>query len=185
MSTTKNIISTLGVVAGLGVLLVPLTSYAISDSATLPINVNVNSVIAMTIDGAEAVDGGSAEVRIFPGQVDTQTMQNNITVATNNAGGYTLSVKDFDTNNALISEAGDSIAATSGEPTTSNIGWAIQIDGGSSWHSMPKSTESAIVVKNTQSNGAVGVNVVYGVATPKDQPTGVYQDTIVYTAVTN
>ena len=115
-------------------------------------------------------------------------------VSTNSLGGYSLSLSDSDTTNALtVSATGDTIAAINSEPVGgTNPGWAIAIDDDvqgwvSAWYQVPISSATALTLKtHTPSPAAVTIDsrtkVTYGVAASSSQPTGIYTDTVVYTA---
>ena len=116
-----------------------------------------------------------------------------ITVWTNNSDGYTLTLKDSDTTTDLMNANGDKIAAgTTIEAGTSNWAYKIISQDGTNV-SVPayaaivssEGTAAQIAQTNakTSTSGSVST-VAYGVSTSNAQPTGIYADTIVYTATT-
>ncbi len=209
MSKIKTLALALGTTAALGVAILPLAAYAetMQDTATLDVNVNINSIISMTLEShsaagtkttdcdsvSESCTGDEQVVRttILPNSADTTSMYTNIYVSTNSPDGYVLTVADSDNNANLETAGGDTIAPISSLPAGgTNPGWAVQIDGQSSWLAMPTSSGTAITIKSyAPSPKAVTTNdlsrINYGVATSNDQATGTYTDTITYTATAN
>ena len=209
MSQIKNVIAGLGIVASFSVALAPLATYA-DDPVTNPntVTANINTVISMKLVSSQsagdqtiectsyddpACSGEPQDVEsvILPGEADLTNMFTEIYVSTNNVSGYTLTLADSDNNANLQTTAGATIAPTSSEPESStNPGWAVRIDGSSSWLAMPAANAgSNIVVKTHQPNpAAVSIDdyskVYYGVAISIDQASGSYTDTVVYTATT-
>lgn len=155
MSKMKNIALGLGVIAGLGVSILPLSAYADEGdypqvSKDLQVNLVVNDVIGMTIKSysgtpvalngttdcftdEEAAAGYSCSTtgeqkvhtNILPGQVDNTTMYSDIFVSTNSTSGYTLKLIDADEVTNLTSAEGNIIATIGSEPATNNPGWAV------------------------------------------------------------
>ncbi|MBO7699425.1 hypothetical protein J6S39_01935 [Candidatus Saccharibacteria bacterium] len=118
-----------------------------------------------------------------------------ITVYTNNNSGYTLTVKDKDTNTSLMHTTGKFDIPTQGSALAAGTaGWNFDSTPGEdsaysakTAQAMPASTGTAVEINQTSSktrNGSATV-VDYNVATAADQATGVYSDIIVYTATTN
>ena len=226
MSKIKTLSIGLGVVAGLGAAILPLTAYADGEpsaSANVDVNVRVATVISMALDthsqtaaggstgeltcdstavvaddpstsGVDESDDGCsgtdqvAAINILPNTADLTTMYTDIYVSTNSAAGYTLTLIDADSNANLVNSDSDTIATINTTPVAGTTpGWAVSINGGSTWQKMPNSTETAITVKNyTPNPAAVSTRdqstVNYGIATSVAQPTGTYVDTITYTA---
>lgn len=174
MSKIKNVAVGLGVIAGLGLSVLPMTAYAdqgdyAQASEDLTVNLLVNSVISMTINSysgatlngtteCDTYDNGTAnctttgdqkvETTILPSQVDNTTMYSDIFVSTNSVAGYTLKLIDADEVTSLVSAAGDTIVATSDIPSTSNTGWAVSVDDTDVWQAMPNNvsdTDDSIV----------------------------------------
>ena len=171
MSKIKNIAFGLGMVASLGIAVLPLATYADSGdyaqaSEDLTVNLQVNSVIGMTIrsySGTPAALNGTTEclsdesasgytctttgnqavsTTILPGQADTTTMYSDIFVSTNSTNGYTLKLIDEDEVTSLTSTNGDTIATVSGEPTSANPGWGVSVDNTGVWEAMPNNTSA-------------------------------------------
>ena len=171
--TYKKIIAGLGVAAALGVAALPVAG-ALAESANVNVTVNVGSTIAISATSPEAVS-------MTPGQKASSNAAN-ITVSTNNAGGYKLTVKDADTNTALVNANG-TIPAQAGTLSAGTAGWNIT---GGDLTNAAISTEDQTVKTNTNSAHTAIANEVtamtYNFATGDAQVTGEYVDTIVYTA---
>lgn len=154
-----------------------------------------------SIDDYSCVTTGEQKVytTISPGQVDNTTMYSDIFVSTNSTAGYTLKLIDADEVTSLTSNEGYTISTISSEPSTSNPGWAVTVtDGGvtSGWQAMPNNASATdpdivagtpITVANYTPATKVVTNnrqstVHYGVAAKSDQVTGIYTDTVIYTA---
>ena len=112
-----------------------------------------------------------------------------VTVYTNNSAGYTLSIKDADATLALENENGDTIAAgTTISAGTSN--WAYQLQKSDNAnvetpaYAAITAADVTIVTRETETSNGSQSFIGYGVSTSGDQATGLYADTIVYTATT-
>lgn len=205
MSKIKSVIAGLGIITALGVAIVPMSTYADEETVAgeTTITANIYDGISMRLVSSDATGSRSitcnslsspncsgedqyVSTTILPGQADTTSMYTDIYVSTNNVSGYTLTLIDSDAINALSTSSGSTISAISSEPVgTTNPGWAIIIDGESSWRQVPISTGTAITVKTYQPSDVTiddHSKVTYGVAATDTQDPGIYTDTIVYTA---
>ena len=116
-----------------------------------------------------------------------------VTVYTNNTSGYALSLKDKDANTDLTHTSGQfRIPAQGSALQAGTAGWNYDVTLVAGETRTPLSTNNAISAAgadidslNTKTSGGRTVVVDYNVATNADQATGVYTDTIVYTATTN
>ena len=213
MSNIKSVIAGLGVVAGFGVAILPLATYA-DDDPTPAVADGESTITANIYDGIslELVSSGSAgdktmicdsetdpqcsgedqivSTTILPSQADLTSMYTDAYVSTNNLAGFTLTLVDADDDNSLATTSGATIAAISSQPVGgSNPGWAVKIDDGSTWYAVPADNSgSSITVKTVTNPGAVTVRshakVTYGVAASSTQAPGLYRDTVTYTATT-
>lgn len=155
----------------------------------------VSHCVDADIDDDGVGDNNEVRTTLLPASADTTSMYTIIYVTTNSGDGYTLTLNDSDTNSDL-STGTYTIPTIAALPVAStNPGWAVHIDGEQIsgvdvWRAMPISTASAIIVKNYQPDPKATVTddqskVTYGVATSNDQGSGLYTDTVVYTATTN
>ena len=165
-----------------------------------------NPTDASTINGQDvstyevdtATKASSSYLSILPNTRtegnDTNNFKSTITVYTNSTSGYALTVKDSDTDTDLdrITTAqdttADSIPASATFAAGANAGWAYKVGSEGSWTAIVASdaqTPGSIKSTDTKTTGGDASVVYYGVATKADQATGVYTDTIVYTATTH
>lgn len=191
MSKTTKFIAALGVVAGIGVAALPLTSYATEQH--LAITATVDSSISLALSGTNNLTVGSNAVNL-------DTASTTASVTTNSLKGYTLSVTDKDTVTDLThtTQSDKKIAAQDGTPTAGTSTWAVQAGGNytgmtsgldTNWKAMPAKGGTALVIKNS---GAVTAAInqdqttlKYGVATAANQESGEYTNEITFTATVN
>ncbi len=111
-----------------------------------------------------------------------------ITVYTNDAGGYTLTVADANTDTSLKNAANDEIPVldtTTNPLQAGNAAWGFKGGLITSWTAMPASDETAATIKNGSAvTAGEQTTVLYAVSTSATQPTGTYSDVITYTATT-
>lgn len=181
-----------------------------SDTCALDVTVQVNvaDVIAMTIEGngdggAPGVVAGSEDDMLEPTYSDDpgpssstlsilpnsakETMTSTITVYTNVSAGYSLAVRDEDTNNNLVATNGTIAPIASGASLTAGTAggqWGIKGGDITSYTAVPTSSANALTILSNGSKNSSGqaTTITYGVSTASDQATGTYTDTIVYTA---
>ncbi len=179
----------------------PVYVGAASSGANTVINATINSVITISTATPIAISLTPS----FAGGV-VSSASDTVTVSTNNALGYTLTLADADTNTNLVNGA-NNIAAHTGtqaSPTAlANNTWGYRIVsvGGfgataysaetnnasstSTWAGVPSSA-SPNTIKTTSSTATGDTTTVwYGVKVNTSIPNGVYTDTVTYTATTN
>lgn len=165
---------------------------------------------ANTLDGhtipATSVTGTSSSAwKILPNAVkEGGTFASTITVYTNASAGYTLTLKDADTDNSL-KQSGEGTVPTipavgtqdpSNAIAAGSSAWGFRVYSQhgtplvtpAAWAAVPVSTAetpAAISSLGTKTSGGDATVVEYAVSTAADQATGVYKDTITYTATTN
>lgn len=178
-------------------------------------------VFAPTSAGAGIVDGHTEAFKVGPSSSYATLLPNSllngsagngfrstITVYTNNATGYTLSVKDADSTTALtqiVSEGTpDTIPALASISAGANAGWNFDVirhgatsgepaafvpteDGNTEELTAQVITTGGAQIDNWTGKTSSGRDTIvdYNVATRSDQSAGVYTDTIIYTATTN
>lgn len=202
MSKTRRqrVLSATVALAVAGVAFTPLVTSAASTSANTVINADIAAVISMTTATPITINITPTGGGVVSSQSDT------VSVSTNNSTGYFLTLADADANTNLVSGA-NNIAAHSGtqaSPTTlANNTWGYRVDGvggfgagptsaetnnGSSttiWAGVP-ATGSPNTLKTTSSTAANDTTTVwYGVRVNTTLPSGIYTDTVTYTATTN
>ena len=206
-----GVVAGLGVAA-----LPALTFATSTVAGEVTLEAEVNEAIAMTIlgngdggaagvdtytpTGASTIDGhtvgtlydpsdlmnSSSTVSLLPNAADTTTATSVVTVYTNAAGGFTLSVKDADSNTALV-RSGEGTQPTIPAGATITAGTAAWgYKGGSVTNfAAISATDATVYTQSGPTSGGQATNMTYGVSTASDQPTGTYSDTIIYTATTN
>lgn len=174
--------------------------------ASMPLSASAmtsNSVINATVRSTISISSVSpVSVVLTPGALPVvSSASDTVTVSTNNSTGYVLTLANADTNRSLVSGT-NTIAAHTGTPTVpsalANNTWGYAIAGApfnttyaaessnsastSLWAGVPAST--APVILKTTSGVASGdqTTVWYGVRVNSTQPTGVYTDTVTYSA---
>lgn len=190
----------ISIVSGVLVFSLPIVASAATDTATTTINATVNSVISIA-------SGATVTIPLTPtsGGVVT-SVSNTVTVSTNNATGYTLTLANSDATRNLVS-GGNTIAphaGTQASPTAlANNTWGYRVvnTGGfgataysaetnngsssSTWAGVP-ATGSANTLKTTATTASADVTTVwYAVKATSAQPSGTYSDVVTYTATTN
>lgn len=188
-----KVLAAVAVVAVAGAYVVPM----VAGAADTTINSNINSVISLF------TTSGTVNVDVIPTAAGAQTVAKDVVTVSTNAPGYTLTLADKDTNTSLVS-GGNTIAAASGTQTTPlalTAGtWGYRVDnvGGfgagptGALASQPLSTlkyagvptsASPNTLKDTSvSASGDTTDVWYSVAANTSQASGLYTDTVTYTA---
>ncbi len=185
--------------AAVAVAITPVVASAASQTSNTTINATVNEVISMTTSGTVALTLTPTSGGVVSSASDT------VTVSTNRTTGYTLTLKNADTNTSLVS-GGNNITAHSGTPATptvlTNGTWGFAIAGApfdasysaensngssaSKWAGVPSSSGTAATLKTTSATATNDTTTVwYAVKADSSQPNGIYSDTVTYTATTN
>ncbi len=196
----QRLTSTTLALSAIGIAALPVVASAATQSASTTINANIGSTISVTTSTTVAINATPTAGGVVSSASDT------VTVNTNNAAGYTLTLADADTNTNLVSGS-DTIAAHSGTfaaPTAlANGSWGYRIVGAggfgataytgesnngsstSTWAGVPSSA-SPTTIKTTASSATNDTTTVwYGTRVSSSQPNGTYTDTVTYTATTN
>lgn len=199
-NTTRLRLAGTGLLLAAVVLGVPVVASAASQTATTTINATVNSVISIST-------GTTVNISLTPtaGGV-VSSASDTVSVSTNNAAGYNLTLADSDATTNLVSGP-NTIAAhggTQASPTALaantwgyrvvNVGgfgasaYTAETNNGSStstWAGVP-ATGSPNTIKTTASTASADTTTVwYGVRANSTKVGGTYSDTVTYTAVTN
>lgn len=177
----------------------PLAASAATASANTTITANVGAAISITTASPIALTLTPTVGGVVSSSSDT------VTVNTNNATGYTLTLEDADASTTLVS-GGNNFTAHSGSfasPTAlanGTWGYAIASAGGfdasystensnasstSKWAGVP-ANGSAVTIKTTGTTATNDTTTVWWAAkADSSQPNGTYTDTVTYTATTN
>lgn len=196
----QRLTSTTLALSAIGIAALPVVASAAAQSASTTINANIGSTISVTTSATVAINATPTAGGVVSSASDT------VTVNTNNASGYTLTLADADTNTDLVSGS-DTITAHAGtfaSPTAlANGTWGYRIVGAggfggtayagesnnvsstSTWAGVPSSA-SPTTIKTTASSATNDTTTVwYGTRVSSSQPNGTYTDTVTYTATTN
>lgn len=197
----KRLTSSLTVLAiATFVILSPVVASAATDTGNTTINATVNSTLTLSTSGTVGISLTPTTGAVVSSSSDS------VSVSTNDANGYNLTLSDSDTVTTLA-KGGDTVAAHAGTyaaPTalaTNSWGYRIVGQGGftagaytgesdatsstSTWAGVASSA-SPVTIKTTATNAQNDATTVwYGVKMDNTKPTGVYTDTVTYTALTN
>lgn len=189
-----------GALALMLVAVAPIAASAASQNASTTINATVGSVISVSTGSTVSISLTPTAGGVVSSASDT------VTVSTNNAAGYTLSLANNDATTTLVS-GGNTIAAhtgTQGSPTALAANtWGYRVVGvggfgasaysaesnngssSSTWAGVP-ATGSPNTLKTTASTASGDTTTVwYGVRANSTKVGGTYTDTVTYTATTN
>lgn len=200
MSTKlKHIVVTgVAVTLGFGSVLMPV-AYAATQAANTTVNALIGSAISISTTSP-------VNLNITPTASGSATSsKDTVTVSTNNATGYTLTLADNDTNRNMVSGS-NNIVPTSGTLGTPAVmdsnSWGFRIDSGAfgagptvaqsnvasltgTWAGVPASG-SPVTLKSTGTTAVNDVTSVwYGAFVNSSVPNGTYTDIVTYTAATN
>ncbi len=191
MSKMSKAIAVLGVVAGLGVAALPLSSYAegnYNQSAQATVQVEVGGAISITTDAA---DGKVDLDKMTLNNVST-TKDLKVTVSSNAEVGYSLSIKaltvDAEGNGVLTNENGKTITSgTTIEGGTSAWGYRLanaEAEGDyGAWTAVTSEPEE---IHAHSASGTAAMNdettVNFGASANGSQQEGIYTGTVVFTA---
>lgn len=178
----------------------PIFASAATQTASTTINATVNSVISMSTSTTVAINLTPTAGGVVTSAADT------VSVSTNNAAGYTLTLADGDATTNLVS-GGNTIGAHSGtqaSPTALaantwgyrvvNVGgfgasaYSAETNNGSSsstWAGVPASGSPNTLKTTAATASGDATTVWYGVKVNTSKPNGTYTDTVTYTATTN
>ena len=198
MSKMSKAIAVLGVVAGLGVAAMPLSSYAASsDIEQAQVQGKVGGSINLTLDKA-ASDTTSTWTQqgniLNLGEIkingDVATGAIDAKVETNDVMGYTLSMRAL---NEGVMKGDSGIDIPNAAPAKGTAGWGYNLDGGATFTQMPTTDTMIVSDGNTAAitpapteEGAAKADatttVTFGVAADSSIPEGTYTGTVVFTA---
>jgi hypothetical protein len=182
----------------LAILFAPVVAGAATSNTT--VSTTIAAVISVTSSGTVSAD-------VTPTVSGAQTTSSDtVSVTTNDSAGYTLKLEDADATTTLAS-GGNTITATSGTPaspvalTAGKWGWRIDslagfgsgptsplssgVIGAVTYAAMPASGSPTTLKTTAATASADTTTVWYSVAANATQPTGVYTDTVTYTALAN
>lgn len=179
----------------------PITVSALNDTQSTTINATVAPVITISADATVAIG-------VTPTGVGAASSAGDIvTVNTNNSGGYNLTLSNNDTVLDLDGPLTAVVAAHTGTfaapSTLGNNSWGYRVDNSGTfgagvtaaqtnqanltgtWSGVPSSA-AAQVIKTTATTATNDTTTFwYGVKVDTSKASGVYTDSVTYTATTN
>lgn len=170
------------------VLLSPVLAGAVQDTGNTTINATVGSTISMSTAGTVAMTVTPTGSGVASSAKDT------ITVSTNNASGYTLSLEADDATTTLTNGT-DTLAAQGASGALANNSWGYSLDATAAqtnvatltgtWEGVPAAGAATSLKTTATTAAAEATDVWYGVKADTTKESGVYTGTVTYTAVTN
>ena len=198
MVNSKKIIASLGVVAGLGVAVLPLTSYAVEGEGVVKVGVEDSLAVTVTANYAANVTGGDDYMAVKQGEEKATLIHTvNVKGTTRHDYALTMHAKDNEksaiANNILVHSDVDTaqIAPTAGAASLAKGTWGYKYSTDSSSFSgnwkpvaLTAATGSLKTASSTDRTAAYDENhyVNFGVNAADDQRAGYYEATVVYTA---
>ncbi len=190
MSNITKAIAVLGVVAGLGVASLPLSTYAqYSETGPVKVTAVVDSQISVTAADNEVKLG-----TVMPGG-PVSTGSTTVNVATTNTSGYTLVVKDADENTGLYAQSADgSLNMTAGQfipagpAAKGTSAWGVRAGSTAAFQGVTPYSGAGVELKKTATSATVDgdqTEVEFGVSVATGFPEGTYQGEVVFVATTN
>ncbi len=194
----KAMLVTSGLLVGVGI--IPVATYAVSNTANTVVNATIASTISIT-------SSGTVNLGITPVTGGSQTTASDtVGVSTNNSSGYTLSLKDADATLTLVN--GSNTIANSSNTYASpailaNNTWGYRVDSatiggfgaGPTTATANQTSNSAtfsgihstddIIKQTTTTTSGDNTLVWYSAKADTSKPNGTYTDTVTYTATTN
>lgn len=198
MSKMTKTIAALGVVAGLGVAAMPLSSYAAEVSNTGASQAAVDVTVSATVGNSISITASEGTVSLGSGNIianqDVAEGSTDVTISTNNAQGYQLRIKDKDSTLALMPAAdGTATGIAAGVPAKGTNAWGYKASSTADGVSVDITDYTAIKATNQQiaekssASAADGdtITVTFGVTIDSTILPDTYSDVVTLTAVSN
>lgn len=184
MSKITSAMAVLGVVAGLGVAALPLSSYA-QETSPVTVKVEVNNNLAIASNTPE-VDFGTLNATS-----EVQTASAVISVS--GTVKYKLSVKDTDGDpNMNLLKADKTFDTTNNIPASASLAkgtsaWGIKGGNLTAWTALPGTGELEIATGDlttlTAPQTSIDTTVDFGISIGTGLTNGVYQNDVIFTAL--
>ncbi len=197
MSKMSKAIAVLGVVAGLGVAAMPLSSYAAtSETKKAPINVEVLGSISISVTNvgtAEDFDAETSTLSLGEVMMNGRVVEKSVDVVLSSNGPrrVSLSIRDSDNTTGLMSGANSIPAITGNTLEQGDAGWGYKIGSETTWHGIttsdvkiiPDGTIAELVDTPIVSGKANELHtiVTFGAAANQSTPEGVYTGAVIFT----
>lgn len=177
MSKMTKTIAALGVVAGLGVAAMPLSSYALEDTETVNLTVEVGQSIEITADQTAVKLGTATSSQMAEGGTG-------ITVHTNNEKGYTATIKANGSRLIGTNDSSNQIPASGSSvvPANGTSAWGYKI--GSIADYVAASTTAQEFADTTAVSAQAGdkYNLGFAVSVAPNQAADTYTGSVTLTA---
>lgn len=198
MSKTTKALAIMGVVAGLGVAALPMSSYAATDTTNMGVKTTIEDYIAIetTTDGSDDTDAKNVVVDgvINNGEVATGTGTFN--VKTNNKSGYyvQISATDVNMNNTNASLSTEKIPAGVPQQGTSAWGYKASADGvsnvtikddvyaGKDYAAVTGTPTTIATGAAETTNDGDDITMTFGISADAKLAAGTYKGTVTLTA---
>ena len=170
---SKKLFAGLGIVTALGAAVIPMSSYAVtnSDTGSVDVELKVGSTISMALSNSQISSA------ILTSESDT-TKTTVATVSSNSASGYTITAETSTSDGSLSGTSSNSIAYSNSFASATE-GWALGVDG--TWKTISGNTVSLL-----SSGASVATNeettINYGFKTSSSTTPDTYSATLTYTA---
>ncbi len=184
MSKITSAMAVLGVVAGLGVAALPLSSYA-QETSPVTVKVEVNNNLAIASNTSD-VDFGTLNA-----SSDVQTASAVITVS--GTVKYKLSVKDTDGDpNMNLLNADKTFDTSKNIPASASLvkgtsAWGIKGGNLATWTALPATTPLEIATGDltalTGGQDSIDTTVDFGISIGSGLTNGTYQNDVIFTAI--
>lgn len=199
MSKMSKAIAALGVVAGLGVAALPLSSYAAVVNSD-PLDVTAQAIIEESISVTADATDDTVKIENVTANQEVASNSTTLTVETNNTSGYSVSIKDKDAVTALTTDGTDAAngipAATEAALIKGNKGWGFKTSTTTEGVTVPTAGQSYRAIETgpqTIASRASGASVAdgdkieltFGVVVDASIAAGTYEDVVTITATTN
>ena len=149
---------------------------------------NTNATVSVTISGTLGVgndESGSAQsLNVEFGSIaagdPVKTVNSTISTTNNTGNAATLTVKDADTETALVS--GENKIPASATVQAGTSAWGISVNNDDTYAAVPSSEEgTGLTIGSDDAATSHDFTVKYGLSTSATQAAGTYSDIIVYT----
>lgn len=191
MSKTTGVLVALGIVGGLGVAALPLSSYADGTPKSTPVGVT------MTIEDELSISADKSTTDKVDLSADGHTGTATITVVTNNTKGYNLGIKGSAGTNPThltsTTNANDKIAASTGTVaapaalSTSTSEWGYRLATWDADKFAGVGGDNAVIKTTGAATTSTGDKTVvtFGASIADGQPAGTYEGQVTFTATNN
>lgn len=197
MSKTTKALAIMGVVAGLGVAALPMSSYAATDSTNMGVKTTIEDYIAIetTTDGSDDTDAKNVIVAGVVNNGDVKTGTGTFNVKTNNKQGYYVQISATDTD-LTNTTSGQSEKIPAGNPAkgTSAWGYRASADGvsnvtikddvyGSNDYAAVDGTATTIATgAGATADAGDNITMTFGISASASQAAGTYKGVVTLTA---